>query len=268
MATTPIRFEDDNLKYLNTEGLKKGRREVTALVNKIVRNHRTSMLLDDFLDSVEHPKVFRLKGSSTTSETSRLCQLASSEMMKKLVLCAKKCDLNERTLSGYAEFENFSVVFDNTMINHAREPRIMEVEDLLRAIGSSQCNFSVGLITEVVDSTCEHPVEEAWEYLRQLPVTPFSISKFLQVIAPNQSHKNLLRYQPTDGYCVMIAEPAPYGRDKLVDIKRFELEEDGVAYYEKLLSGGKSDSSGKAFRITFSVYGRPERFDSVFDLEI
>lgn len=266
MAANPIkvRFDDENLTYLEEQSLKSGK-PVTAIINQKICESRRSIPAESFLGAVDHPQVFRLKSSSTTAEVKRICDLVRSGMLENIVLGVNECAHNERTLSGYVELASCIVLLDGVSINHAREPRIMEVEDLLKTVASSQHSFAVGLIEEIIKPTRQLAPEEAWDYFKSLSTSTFSIASFLNVIAPSQQHNNLLPYMPNDGYCVTIAKPIYYGRDELVHLKVFEFEVDAIEHLESITRSGSPDGEGKEFVVTMNIYGRPHKWEKVVE---
>lgn len=256
-----IRFDDANLKYLEQKALKTGR-TITTIINSEIEACRSSILLNDFFDVVDHPEIFRLTCSSTTMEVQRLITLIRSGMLKNLTFGARPCGMNGHVLAGYAELLGVVVLFDNVNVNHAREPRIREVQELMKALGSAQLNCPINLIQDSVTPTREEPIEKAWAYYSNLAVTPFDLKKFLLLIAPTQSHDNLLRYLPDDGYCIKIEKKSGYGGDDLVFLQRFKDSSAAEEQFQKLLKEGIEHSDGN-YTLTLNVYGRPEKYTTI-----
>lgn len=260
MAVNPIkvRFDEENFEHLEQKALRNGR-PITSVINREIAACRSYLPLKDFFDAVDHPEIFRLKSSSTGMEVQRLSTLIRSGTLINLAFGAKECELNGRALVGYAELSGIVVLFDNLNINHAREPRIREVEELMKTLSSIQLKCPISLIKELVKPTNEDTLERAWAYYNNLPVTPFDLKEFLKLIAPTQSHHNILSYLPDDGYCVLIEEKSSYGRDELIFKKCYRDSSSAEEQFQKLLEEGTEDSGGK-YGLSLNVYGRPEKY--------
>lgn len=260
------------MEFLESYAARKGR-DVTKTINRIIADYRNDMLLDDFIEAVSMPKVLRLKtSSSTTDEVSGISRLLTSSQLSHLVFAAKESALNERTLGGYAEFSSFVVLFDGCSINHARPPRIMDVERLLKRAATSNLRGRVSIIEEPVNPTSELNPDDAWAYYKDLPTTPFDIPNFLKMLAPTQvEYTNLLNYKSDDGYCVKIERRVEYGGDELVGMVCFSHKEDAEKKYSEIFAEinetqllKQQQTESARHIISISAYGRlPEIYQEI-----
>jgi len=256
MPTNPVRvnFDEENLQHL--EKLSKTRpRIVTNYVNRAVTDSRTSIRAEDFMATVDMPKTLRLRSSSTTADVERIITLSQMATTESIILGARECDLNSRVLCGFVQFGATKILFDNIMVNHARSPRISEVEHLLKKLASSETTAMLELLPEIVEPTIHLPADEAIDVYEKQNIEPFKLKAFLQLIAPTQTHENLLPYQSDDGYTVKLKRQENYGPDELVEIKSFDGELAAEAYFNEQVDRYSGCNGPTTYSINIEYYG-------------
>ena len=251
----PLILDRENTELLTTIKKKKNWR-LTRALNFMLAKIRGSITLDEFMNTVDpepDQTLFRFKSGSTSADVTRLCNLIESGSIDELVLGVKLSQNNGRELVGYTKLKHgITVLFDNLHVNHARDPRIWEIQTLVKCIESRPVKFPVLLVPDPVPATRDLPVEDAWEHYKKLSSGAFSVERFLALIAPDQ-FINLLEYRPDAEFEITVEEIKPVTGSILVYVKSFLSEQDAIRNFEEMTSSNQ-DSEGK-FYVSVKVRG-------------
>ncbi len=199
MASNPlkIRFDIDNLKALERES-EGTTRTITYLVNQAITSRYSDIEASALLEALDLPKVVRLENTSTTADATRIRSLLKRNQLRQVVFAVRDDHLNDRCLVAYLEMDEITVLIDTTMINHARRPREMEVQELFIKWDELDLASDTYFIEEVVPDTRDKAVDEAWQIVSKLPTKPFELKSYIALLAPHSTNLNMANYQNND----------------------------------------------------------------------
>lgn len=199
MASNPlkIRFDIDNLEALERES-KTTRRPITYVVNKAVASRYSDVEASVLLEALNLPKVVRLESTSTTADVRRIRSLLKRDQLRRVVFAVRKDPLNGHCMVAYLEMDDVTVLIDTTMINHARRPREMEVQELFVKVDELNLSGDTYFIEDVVSATHDKTVDEAWQIISKLPIKPFELKSYIELLATYDVDLDLADYKKND----------------------------------------------------------------------
>ncbi len=93
-----------------------------------------SQVIDEIFDSMSLGKIQRMRSTSTPADTKRILSVLRNMGTEKIILGARKNQLNNAVLIFVAQTESITFLMDNTSINMARKPRELEVQNIFHEL--------------------------------------------------------------------------------------------------------------------------------------
>ena len=141
--------------------------------------------LEESLRVFDLPKVVRVRSSSTHADMRQVKSIIRATLTERIVLAAREDDLNNAVLVMAIATEERVFVLDRSMLNLARRPREMEIQELFQALDGRRLLESALFHPELIEDTREMPAEQAADViLRGSGVRALSdLSEYLQVLS-------------------------------------------------------------------------------------
>jgi len=197
MASNPlkIRFDENNLEQLESDSKQSGA-SITALVNRAVESRYTDISAHSLLNALVFPDVVRMDAGGTSTHVHNLKLLLSRKQTRRVVFGVKEEQRNDRVLVAYIEMDEITVLMDKVLINHARRPRQIEVEELFQYWYSVESRCEGLLIPEIVPDTGKLVPAEALAQLEKFSTEPFDLARYISMLSPKSSGFDLSDYMP------------------------------------------------------------------------
>jgi hypothetical protein len=140
--------------------------------------------LGDLLAALDVPPVLRLRSQSTSADVGRLLQVSRLLGAERLLLAARREALNGAVLTAVLETSSGAVIMDGSWINMAREPRMREVEDLIKGWDAMGLLDGSRYCTQLVPETQDLPPAEAVRVVaEQGQPAPLDLRRFLTMLS-------------------------------------------------------------------------------------
>jgi hypothetical protein len=140
--------------------------------------------LGDLLHALELPSVLRLRSQSTSSDVGRLLEVTRLLGAERLLLAARANDLNGAVLTVVLETSSSAVIMDSTWLNMAREPRLSEVEELIKAWDAMGLLDGSRYCTRLVPETAHLPPANAVQAIvEQGQPADLDLQRFLELLS-------------------------------------------------------------------------------------
>ncbi len=94
----------------------------------------TARIIDDIFDTLNLEKIQRMRSTSTQADKKRIITVLRNMGVDKIVLGARREQLNNAVLVFIAQTESITLLMDSTNINMARTSRELEVQDIFHEL--------------------------------------------------------------------------------------------------------------------------------------
>jgi len=138
---------DQNLRSLNGE--------VTYRLEESFRP--TTKIIEAIFEAIDFEKIQRIRSSSTSTDVSRILTIIRNFDIERIILGARKDNLNNAALVMVVQTHNVTFLIDATDLNMARVPREAEIQEIFREIDR------LGLLTTI--DYCEKYIPETKQLL-------------------------------------------------------------------------------------------------------
>ena len=179
-----------NLRNRLTKEAKTSGRSLNAEVSKRLDSSLDACaeFMGDFFDDYSVPKYLRMRCSSTYGDTARIINTLRGIPVERVIFAAKSSDLNDAVLVLLMEANSNIFIVDQSNINMARDPRIAEVSELMRAFDSKGLLETAEYCPELVDDTSSFNTEKAVQHFLHIgPRTRLlDLSDYLRLLAQHE----------------------------------------------------------------------------------
>ncbi len=165
-STVSLRISSSLSDRLKEESTSKGISFNSEVLKRLEGSFRNNERARELLNLVElDTKFFRVKPSSTYYEKEKILKILESIDVDRIILAARKDDLNGAILVMIIHTNFASFVIDSFTLSMARKPRVYEVEEILELIKSSGLILLTEYCRTYVKDTRDFPIEEAISHI-------------------------------------------------------------------------------------------------------